>query len=54
MEWLKRYGDVVFIVITILYGLTRSPQSNWSIIDMILIIMLVLVAINRIRRMFKS
>jgi hypothetical protein len=54
MELINKYGDLAFIVITLLYGLTRDPQRAWSIIDTVLMIMLLLVAANRIRKVFKS
>ncbi len=54
MGLINKYVDLVFIVIALLYGLARDPQTTWSIFDTALIIMLLVVAANRLRKMFKS
>ncbi|MBP2637281.1 MAG: hypothetical protein H6Q72_3188 [Firmicutes bacterium] len=53
MGLVSKYGDLVFIVAALLYGLTREPQTTWSISDTVLMVMLLLVAANRIRKAFK-
>jgi len=53
MNWLKKYGDLFFIVMTLLYGLTRNPGAPWKITDTLIVVALVLMALNRVLRMIK-
>lgn len=54
MGLVGKYGDLVFILAVLLYGLVREPQPAGSVMDNVLMVILLVVAANRIRKACKA
>jgi len=50
MKWLKNFGDIPFVICTVLYYLTRQENDSTlqNITDILIIVALVLIVVNKI------